>query len=438
MNDSNPNPVADNADHADTLTDLNLRAFADVMKMPGEAPIADDTRVHDAHEARPARRRSRRPRWFAFGSAAAAACLAIAGIVYTQHSTPRVQAAEILASLRQAQILGLDIALDHLSTEGVTVDGLLRMRLKHPVAVEQIDDPAAWDQNNFGAVHAALHITTDGRAQEAPNLDATFEMAFTEQFGWIYIKTDAATADHFAQQFPPARGFIGPAANGLLLNIGPIDEEFLSGLNVNVAHDDRIDGPSGRPSITVSGSAHQADPDAHTPGTVSVETSIKVSGAGNDALEQLSTNLLRGTAGRAEIDQIKSLLNGQNQQATVNDLGQGRYELVTMLKDTDEAQPSARMTILYEQNAGVRTVSIEPLDGATGAIHLAMAEAPINPADLDIARAQAIPGTTYFDMRMFRSLIQSFAQPSMSGAPSSNQQSDEPMNSDDPDTDNNE
>lgn len=35
MNDSNPTPAAGNTDHADTLTDLNLRAFADAMKMPG-------------------------------------------------------------------------------------------------------------------------------------------------------------------------------------------------------------------------------------------------------------------------------------------------------------------------------------------------------------------------------------------------------------------
>lgn len=415
MNDhTTPNTPAD---RDDAHIDANLRLLAQHVSIPGEPAPATAAVRHEAHqprEGRPTRRRFARPRWLAATSALAAG-LAVSAMLWTQHSSSKVHAAEILASLRQAQVLGMDIQLDRVSSEGMIVDGTIRVRTARPIALSRIDDEAVWDNAGFGGVHAALRMTGSPDAQAMPGMDLTLEAAFTPEAGWLFVRGDAGTIDRMAADFPQAAGFLAPARTGLLLNIGPVDEESINQLgramSVHVGeHDEAADDDAPRNGLSIHGSVTRADPAGPSePGVrISIQGSASAHagpGPHDEAIERLGSGLLRGTAGRAELDQLRALLDGHDQQATVNDLGGGRYELLARLKDEGETTPSAEVRIFYQQDAGVSGVEIRPLKDATGVIRLSMAQDPIPAADLAPERLANTPGVMTMDLRLLRSML---------------------------------
>ncbi|MBY0263679.1 MAG: hypothetical protein K2Q20_15145, partial [Phycisphaerales bacterium] len=139
-------------------------------------------------------------------------------------------------------------------------------------------------------------------------------------------------------------------------------------------------------------------------GRVSAEPDA-AAGPHAEALERLGQGLLRGTAGRGELDQIRALLDGQDQQMVVNDLGGGRYELVARLKDEGETEASAELRVFYQQDAGVSGLEVRPLRDATGVLRLTMAQAPIPASDLAPERLANEPGVVTMDLRLLRSIL---------------------------------
>lgn len=427
MNDRNDMPsnlpTPSQPDHDDTRMDANLRLMARHVAIPGE-PVVGTVR-HEARASRaerPARRRLARPRWLAATSALAAG-LAIGTVLWTQHSSSRVHAAEILASLRQSQVLGMDIELDRFSGEGPTVDGVVRVRAARPISLARIDDDSVWDDAGFGGAYARLRVTT-GPDGPMPGSDMTVEAAFTSEVGWLYVKGDAATIDRMAAVFPEAAGFLTPARTGLLLNVGPVDEQTLNQfgrvLSVQVGgggdadNDAGVDGPA-RSGVWVSSSITRVEPGApEEPGGSGIKVNVTsrvsagpdaAAGPHAEALGRLSEGLLRGTAGRGELDQIRALLNGQDQQMVVNDLGGGRYELVARLKDEGETDVSAELRVFYQQDAGVSGLEVRPLRDATGVLRLSMAQNPIPASDLAPERLANEPGVVTMDLRLLRSML---------------------------------
>jgi hypothetical protein len=407
--------VPSTPDPSDAHIDAALRDLAAQVSIPGEE------RAHAAAEApapivlaeaRPAHRR--RSRWLAAGSALAA-CMAGGALLWTTSGRSEVRAAEILASLRQAQFQGLDIELDGLSAGGATIDGLIRLRLQRPVALEQLaddQDGRTLEDAGFGGVHARLHVTTGPSVEGWANADLNFECAFTPTLGWAYARASDASVDQLVHAYPQAQFFADMARHGLIVNTGPITPDMFTGGGNAVygfgIHPDAPDadaGGHGAVSIRAHVNGTDDPDDVHAGVQVSVSPRPGAAGPDEATMDRLARAVMTGRAGQRELDEIKNLLLGENQRATVENLGGGRYALTADLGEPGVAGPDASVRVIYEQDAGVRSVEIRPLKDAAGVIRLTMAADPLDAPSLDYQRLVQ-PGTTgYLDLQALRGLM---------------------------------
>ncbi len=473
----------------DRTMDANLRAIGPSLGLPGglsqERIAAFRAMGHstprisrsdsDASDS-PGRRRPR-SRWLAIGSAMAA-CVAIGTALFSMSSGSRVEASTILNDLRQRQVSGIDIDLMGLGAEGVTVNGMLRLRLQRPVTVDQLGD-ADMDGNGPGAVYAKLAVETDATVNELPNARFGMEMAFSPNVGWVYLIADDATADRIQQVEPRAAFISNMARSGLLVNIGAIDEDLLAEFGLDGSalaefEDARLQAHDQaqrtgvairvrqRAEINVSGDLNNltdeqiqsineaqraldrvsnrtpadrlvVETDAEGRRTVrlaaetqsgdasSVDSAGQRAESADDArmrgIENAVRSLLTGTARQGELDQIRNLLTQANGTATVRNLGRGEYELVADLRD-ETARPgeagSAQLTVRYLEDQGVQWVELSRIDGATGSIRLAFAGDPIAPELMNADRLITVGRTNYVDLRAMLPMIRG-ALPGMTG-----------------------
>lgn len=243
MNDDRMNNDTDHFSEpsaADRTLDHNLRAIGPTLGLASDPTqeLVASFRTEAAEHASVLRlagsddpdaamhRRRPRSRWLAVGSAMAA-CVAIGTVLFTMSSGSRVEASTILNDLRQRQISGIDLDLNGLGAEGAIIDGTLKLRLKNPVTVDQLDDDKALDAAGFGAMYAKLGVTTDATVQELPNARFGIEMAFSPDTGWIYLVGDESTAQRIIDAEPRAAFLANMAKSGLLVNIGALDEDLL-------------------------------------------------------------------------------------------------------------------------------------------------------------------------------------------------------------------
>lgn len=392
-------------DHADHLTDVNLRRAAGVLSFGSDADGAslraaagtvDRTRVHASGTPRVARRRRG---WMAFGSAIAA-CVAAAAVLVTGQRGTEVQASTILSSLRNMTFGGLDIKFEGVGDDLATIDGLLRLRLKSPISIEDLGSPATASKSEFGAMHAALRLRTDVRAPLS-GAEVRLEGALSPSVGWVYAQTDAATAQRVMAYQPRSMIVMKMLQNGLLVNIGPTTANLL--------------GPflGGKPAVNAQENTlllhalafiQRHDPQA----AAQIQHELTRTPTDQERrLDELAIGLLTGRAGPADLELMVKLLSEVDAKPSVQRLDGNRFLLVTELKAPLQDHPDARLRVMYEPSAGVRWIEIEPIaapDGhlesnvaAKGRIRIEPNLTPIEPSDMDSARLITVGRTNFID-----------------------------------------
>ncbi len=382
-------------DEADALFDSNLRAFGQKI---GPLPSRAALRIAPAETtARPARR----SRWLAWGSAMAA-CIAAGAVIFSQPWGNTVEASTIIGGLRSKEFGGLNIVFDKVSSEGTTIDGVVRMRLKEPISIDRLDDPRAIDANaRLGAAYGRFTLTsTDAAIGGEPSvIDA--EGAITPASGWMFIRASDGAARQIAEGNPSAGAVAGLAQHGVVLNIGSLDDRFFDGLNAMVcpAHDHSSIHGGLHTSVEQSGDGH---------GKVSV--GMRVGAPGSPSAEQLTRligyarMILSGKARQNELEQMRAMLqNDFAQKASVQTLGAGRFLLTTNLPadpHTGSSVHGGTLRVLYEQSGGVRWAEFSNLPDATGLIRVEFDAEPIDPNLLAYERLVQTGTTNYLDLRL--------------------------------------
>ncbi len=382
-------------DEADALFDANLRQFGSRI---GPVPARSALTLAGTDAAPTTKRR---PRWLAWGSAMAA-CIAAGVVIFSQPWGNSVQASTIISGLRTKEFGGVNILFDHVSSQGTTVDGVVRMRLKDPISIDRLDDPKAMESSaRLGVAYGKFTLTSDGGpAGGAPSvIDA--EGALTPGSGWMYVRASDAAARQLSEGNPMAGAMVEMAQHGMVLNVGGLDERFFEGLSAMVC-----------PGSAQSGGLHtsvERTPDGH--GKVSI--GMQLGAPGNPSAEQfrrligLARMVLSGKARQSELEQMRSTLqNDFSQKSAVQTLGAGRFLLTTALPGPPEAAPGGTgaaggtLRVLYEQSGGVRWAEMSNMPGATGTIRVEFESEPIDASLLAYERLVQTGTTNYLDLRV--------------------------------------
>lgn len=425
MSDQPPNPHLnhDHDDGADRLIDENLRAAMPRLDA-APRPNAQTVASWRTPASLPIAHAKRRPRlrWWAAGSAVAAT-IAFTTALLTITAGSSVQAGTIIDQLRQKQIRGVDIALNALSAQGVTVNGHLQMRSRESIRVDQLAERDPFGPEEFGAMHGTVSITTDATA-DFPNASINAEAAFTDHSGWVYLHASDGTIQAMQQQAPQMAFMVQMLRSGLVLNIGAITPELLQRIGPHDPPPEVLDDLTDEQIASINnasenfekatGQAHkrlnaQTDADGQRRVTVSLGMQANDKGSapvirvdpGDGRASAAAMRLLNGTARRTELEQLTGFLKNANQNATVRDLGAGRYLLTAEL--TDPANPPApgtsrrdgTLTVMYEEHGGVQWAEITDLREASGSIRITFVDNDIDPAQLEYKRLVE-PGVTGF------------------------------------------
>lgn len=426
MSNHPPHLHHDHDDAADRLIDENLR---EVMPRLDVAPTPNAQTVASWRTPAPltslpiagSPRRSR-ARWWAAGSAVAAT-IAFTTALFTITAGSSVQAGTIIDQLRQKRIRGVDISLNALSAEGVTVNGKIQMRSRESIRVDQLAERDPFGPEEFGAMHGTVSITTDQTAR-FPDASITAEAAFTDRSGWVYLHASDTTIQAAQQQAPQMAFMMQMLRSGLVLNIGAITPELLQRIGPHDPPPGALDDLTDEQIASINnasenfekatGKPHKrlnAATDADGKRRVSVTLGMQANDKGSAPVIRLdpgegptgaaAMRLLNGTARRTELEQLIGFLKNTNQNATVKDLGAGKYMLTAEL--TDPANPpaagttrrDATMTVMYEEQGGVQWAEITDLREATGSIRVTFVDNDIDPALLGYKRLVE-PGVTGF------------------------------------------
>lgn len=430
--------MSEYTDHHDRSIDENLRAAAPGLDLPAPpsaeriaawrtpAPMKMEGRENVA---------PRRPRfrYLAAGSALAAT-LAIGTALFMISAGNTVQAGTIIQNLRQKQIRGVNITVNKIAAEGYTIDGMIRIRSKSPIRVDQLAERDPFGPDEFGRLHANLTISGDASARPFPNSTWRGECAFSEDVGWVFVKMSEGMADAMNTGMPEWAMMTNLSRNGMVLNIGAITPEMLKMLTPPAPHEEALrdltdeqiasinnasenfEKATGQPQNRLNSST-DSDGKRRVSVTLGMQANengagpiVKVEGAGQPA-NAAAMRMLNGTARRAELEQLTAFLKNANQNATVKDLGGGKYLLTADL--TDPADPpapgttrrDATLTLAYEEQGGVQWAEITNLREASGSLRVDFVEDDIEPEALNYRRLVVQGQTGYIDLNMMMRMM---------------------------------
>lgn len=430
--------MSEYTDHHDRTIDENLRAAAPGLDLPAPpsaeriaawrtpAPMKMEGRENVAH---------RRPRfrYLAAGSALAAT-LAIGTALFMISAGNTVHAGTIIQNLRQKQIRGVNITVNKVSGEGYTIDGMVRIRSKSPIRVDQLAERDPFGPDEFGRLHANLTIIGDASARPFPNSTWRGECAFSPDVGWLFVQVSESMADTMNNGMPEWAMLTNMSRNGVILNIGAITPEMIKLLAPSEPQPGDLDDLTDEQIASINNASENlekatgqaqnrlnASTDAQGKRRVSVTLGmqanadgtgpiVKVDGAGQPA-NAAAMRMLNGTARRAELEQLTAFLKNANQNATVKDLGGGNYLLTADL--TDPANPpapgvsrrDATLTLAYQEQGGVQWAEITDMREASGSIRVDFVEDDIEPEALNYRRLVVQGQTGYIDLNMMMRMM---------------------------------
>lgn len=433
--------MSEYTENHDRTIDENLRAAAPGLGLP-PAPSAEQIaswrtpvamKIQEAGEGGAGGATHRRPRfrWLAAGSAIAAT-LAVGTALFMLSAGNAVQASTIIQNLRQKQVRGMNIRIDRVSAEGVTVDGLVRIRSRNPIRVDQLAERDPFGPEEFGALHGAVTFTTGAGFPDLPDASIRFETAFTDRGGWVFVQASDETADRIAEREPRAAFIAGMARSGVILNIGAITPEMLKSFAppqppegaLDDLSDDQVDSINQAQDNFGKATGVPMDKlvvshDDEGKRRVTVTLGARANGNGGSPivrvdsadglLNSVAGRMLNGTARRGELEELTGYLAKANQDAKVKDLGGGKYLLVTELSDPlHPAAPGvkpereATLTIAYEEQGGVQWAEVTNLREATGTIRIDFVDDAIDASLLEYQRLVEPGRTGYLDLNMLK------------------------------------
>ena len=425
--DSSPMAAENLALHGDRLLDANLRVFGAQADHPGlESPLTDEllasfknktvagqtaeprlaigarSVVLASGEGRPGAWVSRRK--LMAGLSAAAAMIAVGAVIFNTHApTSRVNAAAILSSLRTRSISGVNIVFNHLRAEGASIDGIINVRLDPALDVDTILDEgfepdtqrrsAGSGGVNRSIAAATLNITAHD--PEIEGMEFRVDLGFQSDRKWVFLRN---TRVPDAKHHPDASGLALVAMltrGGVMLDLSDLHPGSFEPLT------DSADAAAETRTLQFG------DTDADPRGTVSLNLGISSKHGGGrgtmsfrpsigsparaglqipDNFRVMIRQLLNGGAGADQLLQFEQTLERAGQTATVEDLGSGRYLLITAPPaDGPDGCGIGTVQITYMQDVGVQMVELVPRAPATGSITITFDDQDIDPSRLDPA-----------------------------------------------------
>lgn len=378
--------------------------------------------------SRPARRIVTRRRVFALSSAALVALAAGAAVFLASPRTQEVRAATILQSLRAATIKGLDVRINGVTFAGVCVTGDARIRFAQPLDLGAMMNENAADDAppSVDQVHAALQIRM-GDTGPLPGSAVNVELASSAAGSWLFAQSDSL-GPRVAEVAPFLMLVQGPLQAGVVIDLG---DDFREGFFVDGAMGADA-GPDVLPQPATPEEAmahvhrqvaerHGAAVDAHRSVSVAVgvgsngrvrvatrapgEPNVVTPDMGGQALPAgvddahvtgLARSVVSGQAGASQLQEIQNLINGASGEATVTNLGNGQYLLVSREQNAEAGTPELRL--LYAEGQGIVHAEVSNLPDASGGfgatVRVVFAHEALAPELLDKSRV-VVEGETY-------------------------------------------
>lgn len=420
-----PSP-ADRNDHADRLLDANLGRIGAAMHASGETPAGLNPELLAAFKQSPrsgvkrdsaassfagsqgvpthepmnrARIRTTRAR-VAAGLSAIAAMVAIAAAVFTT-GTPssRVNAATILTSLRSRTISGVNMAFKDIRTPMASMNGMVKLRIDPPVELDTL-----LDHGRDAGSDDRLTATADMDViVHEPTIDGAafrFRAALSNDRKWFFVQNTTSGSAQGDQTRPTFAMVHLLTRSGVLVDFSDLSSDDLRLLApLSPSPDGEPDGgnigdhSNMRVSVGLSASSS-------TPGRVRPIVGIEMS----DRFQSLIRQVLTGVAGSEQMGEIQNIIHDAGREATVENLGNGRFLLTVSCPAEDPRNDLATVRVTYAKDVGVESVEIVPRAPSTGSVVLTFANDPIDTQLLDPGRLTT-PQTFVIDSDWIRSWL---------------------------------
>ena len=166
---------------------------------------------------------------FVTAAGSAAAIVTIGVLVFLSTSPSHVQAATILASLKQTSIKGLSVTFENIGDEGARVSGRVQIRFKQDIDPEDLINGGGLAPGNLAAVYLSVDVKTDEDFDDLPGFEITAEAALSEASQWVYLRTGDISPKLLEEQ-PMVGVLLSMTRDGLLLDLeGTLEKDGLFG-----------------------------------------------------------------------------------------------------------------------------------------------------------------------------------------------------------------
>ncbi len=349
----------------DQMLDQNLRRIAASLRLPQTPaaqrrawePVAANVELPSESVLRRGARFMRRHKLFPVTGSAVAAAFVLWAFLLSP-SSPAVQAKTILESVRSSVHKGLRVSIANIVVDGASVELTATALFDRPTTLAEFIESDNARDNPFESVFATVQVKLDERHEEVAGLELAAAVAYSHDEQWVYCRFDNLP---FAliEEAPPLALFQGMLRSGVLLDLTGIKlGKFMDGDIVEEINDATND-------LTIELNQEE---DGREP-------------ASANAVEALVQDVLRGRAGRAQLDELAKRI--EQGTATVTEMDDGTYVLTARdftEDDPDLSLKNAVLSIGYREGDGVQWVRFEGLGETQGAIRLEFVDS-VAPAD---------------------------------------------------------
>lgn len=397
----------------DRLADLNLKKIGRIIDPPAEPtqqqraawkrpPKSNRTWRLDAARAAKGVSWMRRHR-LVTAAGSAAAIVTIGVLVFLSTSPSRVEAATILASLKQTSIKGLSVTFENIGDEGARVSGWVQIRFKQDIDPEDLINGGGIAPGNLAAVYLSVDVRTDEDFDDLPGFEITAEAALSEASQWVYLRTGDISPKLLEEQ-PMVGVLLSMTRDGLLLDLeGTLEKDGLfgkHGLDLGLGGGPGPDHDQRDITVGVSskkrGGAHR-DADRGENGEDDEEGIAK----------KLLADFLAGRAGADQIQELVEMIEHEDVDVKVTRTGDGLYVLRATGFDDDDMLENGVLEINYRENVGVESLVVRHVGRYDGTIRLELGVPDFDEDLLSIERFENDGKTRVFKVSDFTSLLES-------------------------------
>lgn len=397
----------------DRLADLNLKKIGRIIDPPAEPtqqqraawkrpPKSNRTLRFDAARAAKGVSWMRRHR-LVTAAGSAAAIVTIGVLVFLSTSPSRVEAATILASLKQTSIKGLSVTFENIGDEGARVSGRVQIRFKRDIDPEDLINGGGIAPSNLAAVYLSVDVRTDEDFDDLPGFEITAEAALSEASQWVYLRTGDISPKLLEEQ-PMVGVLLNMTRDGLLLDLeGTLEKDGLfgkHGLDLGLGGGPGPDQDQREITVGVSSKKRggaDRDADRGENGEDDEEGIAK----------KLLADFLAGRAGADQIQELVEMIEHEDVDVKVTRTGDGLYVLRATGFDDDDMLENGVLEINYRENVGVESLLVQHVGRYDGTIRLELGVPDFDEDLLSIERFENDGKTRVFKVSDFTSLLES-------------------------------